>query len=77
MSPAINYVLVFCSQCSAVRKIAPERAYEPGSFEFPLPRPIECPLCHARMRLVAEYGSPSWPSRGSFPLTADAAEWMT
>lgn len=77
MSPSINFVVIYCSQCAEVRKIAPERLYEPGSFEFPKLRPIACPLCgHGRMQPAPEYGSPSWPGRSVFPMSAESAEWM-
>ncbi len=76
MSPAINYVLIYCSQCAEVRKIQPERAYEPGLFEFPRLRTIECPLCKGRMRLAAEYGAPAVASAPFPAWDAGDIAWM-
>ncbi len=73
--PVVSYVMLYCKACGEVRKIAPERVYENGALEFPKLRFLACPACQAPMAAMNEYGSPSWPSRGLFPMPA-SVEWM-
>lgn len=67
--PSINYVLVYCTACGAVRKIAPEKAMELqklGDFEWPHLRTLKCPIttCTGTMKRAPEYGEPLFPSQG-------------
>jgi hypothetical protein len=72
--PPVNYAFVYCTSCGTARKIAPEKVYEPGSFEFPRLKTLSCPSCQGRMKVAPEYGSPTWAD-STLRFGSDI-EWM-
>jgi formate dehydrogenase maturation protein FdhE len=75
MMTAVNYVMVYCTQCGERRKLAPEKAYEPSAFEWPQLRARQCPICKGPMKRMPEYGEPTCLPQGYLPMSGDV-EWM-
>ena len=75
---AVNYVMIYCTSCREVRKIAPEKACElrkMGGLEWTEPRALECPTCKGQMKRMPEYGEPTYCGQAFWPV--NAAEWMS